>query len=289
MKIDNKIIEKKIKHFNDSRTIEQIREHYEIEKELALRLLKATRQERAHLASILYDELYRRVPHHPQHEKKNSIENSNRNIKYQMGFIKPFLRNCRTFLEVGPGDCAVSLEVSKIVNNVYAVDVSKEITKVDSAPQNFRFVLSDGCSVPVESNSVDIVYSHQLMEHLHPDDAVEQLRNIYMALVEGGRYLCVTPNRLTGPHDVSKYFDEVATGFHLKEYSIYELSNLFRGVGFSKTKAYIGVKGVYISFPLFLLVFMEKTVLGLPVSFRKPLSRSIFRVFINMIRMVGIK
>ena len=71
------------------------------------------------------------------------------------------------------------------------------------------------------------------MEHLHPDDAVDQLKNIYNALVNGGKYICITPNRLTGPHDISKYFDNVATGFHLKEYTVTELSGLFREVGFS--------------------------------------------------------
>ena len=63
------------------------------------------------------------------------------------------------------------------------------------------------------------------MEHLHPDDALEQLQNIYSALVPGGIYLCITPNRLSGPQDVSRDFDMVATGFHLKEYTISELSN----------------------------------------------------------------
>jgi predicted SAM-dependent methyltransferase len=51
------------------------------------------------------------------------------------------------------------------------------------------------------------------MEHLHPDDAFEQLKQIYTALTPGGLYICTTPNRLTGPHDVSKYFDETAAGF----------------------------------------------------------------------------
>jgi hypothetical protein len=31
------------------------------------------------------------------------------------------------------------------------------------------------------------------MEHLHPEDAFEQLRNIIRALAPGGRYVCITP------------------------------------------------------------------------------------------------
>ena len=84
------------------------------------------------------------------------------------------------------------------------------------------------------------------MEHLHPDDAFEQLENIYRALTPGGVYICVTPNRLSGPHDISSLYDEVATGFHLKEYSISELHSLFRRVGFSRIRVHFGIKEKYI-------------------------------------------
>lgn len=62
------------------------------------------------------------------------------------------------------------------------------------------------------------------MEHLHPDDAYEQLQEIYNALIPGGIYICITPNRLSGPHDVSQYFDSIATGFHPKEYTTVEMN-----------------------------------------------------------------
>jgi SAM-dependent methyltransferase len=274
----------------DNRTNEQIREHYEIERDLARQLMNAPWQERSHLASSLYDELYRRVPHHPQHTQKNSIESASNAVNSQMKFLSPFLHGCRTFLEVGPGDCALSLNVANKVAQVYAVDVSSEITKIRQAPANFQLLLTDGRNIPLKSNSVNIAYSNQLMEHLHPDDAIVQLKNIYAALAVGGKYVCITPSRLTGPHDVSKYYDEVATGFHLKEYSILELYKLFKEVGFSKVKAWIGLLGIYLPVPVPLLAFMEKIILRLPKNLRKPVARTVpFRVFLNMIRMVGIK
>ena len=88
----------------------------------------------------------------------------------------------------------------------------------------------------------------QLMEHLHPDDALDQLQNIFTALTSAGVYLCITPNRLNGPHDISMYFDEVATGFHLHEYTITELSDLFKKVGFSKVRVYIWKRGLFLDF-----------------------------------------
>jgi len=68
-----------------------------------------------------------------------------------------------------------------------------------------------------------------------------------------GIYICVTPNRLSGPHDISKYFDVTATRFHLKEYTNTELSDLFKEAGFLKVRAYVGAMGIYVRFPLFLL------------------------------------
>ena len=96
------------------------------------------------------------------------------------------------------------------------------------------------------------------MEHLHPDDACNQLNNIYSVLKSGGKYICITPNSFYGPHDISKYFDDVATGFHLKEYTITELSKLFREAGFSRVILYAGGKGIYARFPLRLALMCEK-------------------------------
>ena len=72
---------------------------------------------------------------------------------------------------------------------------------------------------------------------------MKQLKNIYQALAPGGSYLCFTPNRLSGPHDISKYFDEVATGFHLREYTNTELVAIFKKTGFSEIMVYMGFKG----------------------------------------------
>jgi hypothetical protein len=127
------------------------------------------------------------------------------------------------------------------------------------------------------------------MEHLHPDDAFEQLQNIYNSLVPRGVYICITPNKLTGPHDVSKYFDEIATGFHLKEYTISELTRLFRKAGFSKVRIFIGARGIFTHFPSLPLILCEKLLCKLPYAFRKSLTDSRpVRVLLDVI-LVGIK
>ncbi len=201
-------------------------------------------------------------------------------------FLRRFLRRDSVFLEIGAGACTISLAAARFVKKVYALEVSEELTKSLIGTQNFELILSDGCSIPLPAASVSIAYSHQVMEHLHPDDALEQLANIHKILVSQGIYICVTPNRLSGPHDISKYFDVVATGFHLKEYTNTELSNLFKQAGFSKVRAYVGAMGIYIRFPLFLLRLLENLLSRLPRRLGRTMAR--LSLLFN-IRLVGIK
>ncbi len=252
----------------------RIRAHYDIERRLARQLLEAPKGARTQLYSALYDELFRSVPDHPQLTRKKSRALSERAARRKMALVGRYLRPDAAFLEIGPGDCALAFAAAKRVRSVTAVDVSAEIAGRTDQPANFELVISDGTSVPVADGSIDVVYSNQLMEHLHPEDAVEQLRNIYRALRPGGAYICITPNRVSGPHDVSGYFDRVATGFHLREYTYAELLALCRAVGFRRFHAYAGGEGLYVRCPLALLRLGEACLGRLPWPVRKTLARS---------------
>ena len=266
----------------ETRTMQQLREHYEIEKELASRLRNASREARSVLYSSLYDGFFQRVPHHPRLTQKVSPEKHVR-------LLRRFLNEDVTFLEIGPGDCALSLGVAGFAKQVFAVDISNEIAKSSTTPGNFHLVLSDGCSIPVPKESINVAYSNQLMEHLHPDDALEQHQNIFTALAPGGIYLCITPNRLNGPHDISMYFDEVATGFHLCEYTITELSKLFKAVGFSKVNVYFWKWGIFFMLPVTPFTLVEQLLSTLPHKFAKRLSRNKFMSWLLYIRMIATK
>jgi SAM-dependent methyltransferase len=256
----------------EERTVEQIKEHYQIEKELASKLRNSGKEERRHLYNDLYDELFKQVPNHPSLSRKADVDVSAQEVSRKMRLVSKYLKSDSIFLEVGSGDCLLSFAVAKRVKKVYAVDVSKEIVQHSTRPQNFKLIISDGCSIPLPQNTVTVVYSNQLMEHLHFDDALEQLRNIYQSIVPGGVYICITPNRLCGPHDISKYFDEEATGFHLKEYTQTELSKFFYQVGFSQLKAYIGGKGIYLRFPLSIIKIVETILMKMPFKLRNKIG-----------------
>lgn len=271
------------------RTAEQLREHYEIECELASRLRKCSSQERLGLYGSVYDELFRRVPLHPMLLRKEEPEANRRAAMIQLRLIRRFLRPDTCFLEIGPGDCSLSFAVAQQVRKVHAVDVSELITSSATRPANFELSLSDGVSIPVPQGSVTVAYSYQLMEHLHPDDALEQVRNIYRALSHGGAYVCITPSALSGPHDISKLFDEVAAGFHLKEYTNAELRSLLVSVGFSRVRAMLSVKGRSVLLPVWVCSLAEWFIRQLPRRFgRKLAGRLPFRLFLG-VQIVGYK
>jgi len=257
----------------DTRTDKQIREHYLVEKKLAKQLRDAPATERGALYAKLYDKLFELVPTHPQLTRRADVAARENDTRAQWRGIKKFVDKGTTLLELGPGDCSLSLWSASRVKRVIAVDVSKTITDQATCPINFELVISDGRSVPVAAASVDVAYSNQLMEHLHPDDAKEQLAQIYDALRPGGMYYCITPNRLSGPHDISKYFDDEATGFHLKEYTLKELKEAFQLAGFQKFAIRVGTGGRTIPFPSFLVTLTESILDVLPRGIARPLAR----------------
>ncbi|HEV7398364.1 MAG TPA: class I SAM-dependent methyltransferase [Pyrinomonadaceae bacterium] len=257
----------------ERRSFERVREHYLIEKELAARLRAASKEERRHLYSTLYDELFQRVPDHPQLSRKLNTTLRRREVRERIDLLRRYLRADITYLEIGPGDCALAIEAARRVRTAIAVDVSREIASGVHLLRNLELLITDGSSIPVPPGSVDVAYSDQLMEHLHPDDAAEQIRNVHEALVPGGVYVCLTPNRWSGPHDISRYFDEEATGFHLREYTIAELTNLFKEAGFRQVKVLVGSKGVHL--PVFSgwVMSLERLLERLPRNIGRQLAR----------------
>jgi SAM-dependent methyltransferase len=249
--------------------------HYRVEIELAERLRSAPRTERLGLYGAVYDELFRRVPTHPQLTRKVSEAEQRAGVADRIALLAPFIEPDTVFLEIGAGDGSLTVGVAQRARLCYALDVSREILSGVQHPR-VQAVLSDGCSVPVPESTVTVAYSFQVMEHIHPDDALEQLHNLFAVLAPNGSFFCVTPNRLNGPHDVSKYFDTVARGFHLKEYTVTELEALFLKVGFRRVEAWPRFNGRYLRLPLGFVKGFERLFAALPVSWRRGLGKGPF-------------
>ena len=257
---------------NDPRSPERLREHYAVERELADRVrAAATPEERRALFATMYEELFRRVPDHPRlAQRAANTAYRDRNVAWNLAQLAPYLRRGCHFLEIGAGDCALSARVAASAERVHAVDISPQAQA--ELPANVRYVMTDGRAIDVPAGSVDVAFSDQLMEHLHPDDASEQLANVHRALKPGGVYVCITPNKLYGPSDISAFFEDEARGFHLCEYTLRDMREVFARAGFGGMHAYVGARGHFFRVPCALLEAFEWTLERLPVRVRRRLA-----------------
>jgi len=222
----------------ERRSPERLAAHYALERRLAERLRQAAPTERTRVYSEVYSELFAALPDHPQHAAERAGQPHR--VASQLDLLLPLVGGGRRYLELGCGDAAVTFAMASHVRQAFGLDVTDALIDARSAPENFRFLKTDGVRIPLPPACVDLVYSNQLMEHLHPDDAKAQLEEVARVLAPGGLYLCRTPNRLTGPHDISAYFDYQATGFHLREYDYRSLRTLMKAAGFRSIRFVIG-------------------------------------------------
>ena len=90
------------------RNRQQLTQQYQIEKELAAKLRAAEPLERRKSYTTVYDELFRRVPHHPQWTLISNPKQTQRKVSRQLSVLKRYLDQDSVFLEIGAGDCALA-------------------------------------------------------------------------------------------------------------------------------------------------------------------------------------
>jgi SAM-dependent methyltransferase len=217
-------------------TSKQVWDHFEVERELRQRMLAASAADRPEVIQRAYDELFERVPWHPALTEASGAEAPDL-VKRQAQILKWMGPPPARILEIGCGMGEFALGASRQGYDCVGIDVSEERIRRLQALESptLRFVRVDGRpQLPFGDGSFDFAVSMQLLEHLHPGDVPLHAREVARVLRRGGSYLVETPNRLTGPHDVSRFFTESAQGFHLKEYRVSELARLFLSHGFDR-------------------------------------------------------
>ncbi|MGY8654522.1 MAG: class I SAM-dependent methyltransferase [Verrucomicrobiia bacterium] len=264
---------------NDSRTIEQLRNHFEVERELGQRLLKTPRGERAELFRTMYDELFERVPDHPRLTRRDTEEECARAVAARMSLLRGQLEGVKTFVEIAPGDCRLAYEVCQSVDNVIGVDISNQSGDEGDAeaPDNFQLFVYDGYTLDLPEDSADMAFSYQFLEHLHPEDVPLHFELVQRILRPGGKYIFSTPHRFSGPHDVSRHFSETPEGFHLKEWTHRELVPVIKAAGFRKAHTYRLGKARRSALANAATVGLELGFQCLPRRLRKKLSLRIFQ------------
>lgn len=222
----------------EPRSPELIRRHYELEKHLADRLRRASAAQRRSLYATVYDELFRSLEDHPQH--RASPEESAAVAELQATLLAPFIREGGTFAEFGPGHPTLAMRLAGRFEKVYVVEAS-DVILGDLDGTGIEVVDPASVPLPIPDGAVDLCFSSHFIEHLHPDDAADHLAELQRMLRPGGISVTVTPNRIYGPHDVSRYFDDEPAGLHLREYSHRDLVRLYRSAGFSRVHRLVGV------------------------------------------------
>ena len=256
------------RRWNDTRSPDRLIAHYELERRLADRLRSAARDERSRLYAEVYSELFNSLPDHPQ--LRGGGRSRPERVARQVRLLKPLMTRGGVYLEIGAGDALLPYALSTIAREVLGLDVTDALVDFATAPANFRFVKTDGVGIPLADNSVDLANSDQLMEHLHVDDARDQLREIHRVLRPGGRYVCTTPSIVTGPHDISALVDDVATGMHMREYDYRSLRALILAAGFRRVKFPLVIAGYRLATPPYwLLRGIERTLGQLPMHLRR--------------------
>ena len=257
-----------------NRSFEQVQNHYLVEKAIAQRLKTASREERKQIYASMYDELFARVPDHQRLTRREDEQQTERAKQTRMRLVHNFLKPSTVFVEFAPGDCMFAMQVAKMVRHVYAVDISDQRAPDHPDPQNFDLIIYDGYTLDeIPENSVDVAFSDQFIEHLHPDDTRLHFELIQRILKPGGKYVFLTPHAFGGPHDISKYFSNIPEAFHLKEWTYRELGKLLKTLDFASFYGIWKAKQVRIRMPFLYFQACEALLSRLPPKIRRRLAR----------------
>jgi 2-polyprenyl-3-methyl-5-hydroxy-6-metoxy-1,4-benzoquinol methylase len=85
--------------------------------------------------------------------------------------------------------------------------------------------------------SYSVAYWNDVFEHIPTDEIVDYLARLFSILKPGGVLITITPNWHMRPSDVTAAFlppRNEAQGFHLKEYTLREVTSLLSQVGFEQ-------------------------------------------------------
>ncbi len=250
----------------ETRSPERLAAHYALEVSLANRLKASAPGVRVQVYTAVYETLFANLPDHPQHAARTELRQVR--LLQQAAFLRRYLHAQSDYVEIGCGDAALTKMIAPWVRSAIGVDVTAALVEGSAPLARFSFVQTSGTDLDIPSGTADVVYSNQLMEHIHPEDAGAQLTEILRILKPGGCYVCTTPNRLTGPHDISRYFGYEPRGFHLREYTYASLASLFLAAGFRSASPVVFLKGRPYAPPLAAVRAVERGLELLPMRLR---------------------
>lgn len=125
-------------------------------------------------------------------------------------------------LDLGCGYCDFINQIS--ASKKYAVDSNPELQQY--CAKDVQFVQSDVTSLNLDSNSVDVIFASNLLEHFHDDELHRVFSEINRVLKDRGKVILIQPNYY---YAYREYWDDYT---HVKAFTHTSL------VDFLKSKDY---------------------------------------------------
>jgi SAM-dependent methyltransferase len=215
----------------------------ELEFDYARRLRASNREQRKALYAEAYSEVSKaRMAAFTSADPETRTAGTSKGL---VATLAPLCRRDQRVLEVGCGRGYTCWKLAPHVREIVGTDVSApalaEARELLSSHgiTNAQILEADGEELTARfgTEAFDLVLSIEVYEHLHRDDGLAHLREVYSVLKPGGSYVVVTPNRLNGPTDVTCVVypeSRECLGFHLNETTNKELIADLQAAGFSR-------------------------------------------------------
>jgi SAM-dependent methyltransferase len=262
----------------------------ELEFDYARRLRSGTLAERRELYGEAYTAVYTHLENPSELPEERTAGTSPALVELLLGVLGEEER----VLEVGCGRGYTCLMLAPYVAAMVGTDVS-ETALAEARAVLAQYGRSNATVYNVSAFDLDehfapeqfsTVVSIEVVEHLHPQDAEEHYRQVLRLLQPGGRYIIVMPNRLNGPHDITREEYPAlaeAIGFHLNESTYREMGAVLTRVGYTRLCSFhplrlgrLGMRPFFL--PHWFNLLTESLYHRLPASLRLPLLEKLIGI-----------
>jgi SAM-dependent methyltransferase len=186
--------------------------------------------------SALYNEVHRLKMAGMTREAPNELPAQTRLV---LTFRRELER--KSVLDVGCGTGMFLREVARLLDHGELWGMDASVIHLPRENDEIHFVESDIVSFRLD-RQFQVVFSHQVLEHIAPADLPQHIHSIHSALVPGGKFIVCLPNRYWGPQDITRIVDNSFTGklpaqgSHLNESSYCELVPYLLERGFRQVR-----------------------------------------------------
>ena len=216
------------------RSNERRRAQFKLEQSLRQEILRSSKKNRAQVTAATYHRLFSQFPDHSVFDP--TVEERERRGRLAAGMIEPLIPKGGRVLEVGCGKGDTLRSLRQHGCACVGVEPSAHMLSISSDVQDAAVLFGTADRLEFPSSSFNVVFCQEVLEHLHPEDVPSFFGEAFRVLKPGGILSVETPNRRTGPQDISRGFVRVAQGLHLKEWTVLELLQQFRAAGFKSVK-----------------------------------------------------